>query len=134
MAHQNPEWSANTTAFFDLWKNTLHQNCKDKKKCTCHEAAYGLTVNRLECIERGMPDLHPDGERVIWSTAFDIHQSCCYDLPGWSDHIINPTWANPKDKISSTRMCDCFEKAMWLHQFVDENTPGQKQPEPIPFV
>jgi hypothetical protein len=119
MAHKNPEWSANTTAYFELWKTTLHQNCKNKKKCTCHTAAYDLTVHRLGCIERGMPDLHPKEESKIWELAFDIHRNRCADLPGRRAGSISPTWSDSKE-LGDKVACDCFEQAMKLYTFIDE--------------
>jgi len=108
MANKNPEWSANTTAYFELWKKTLHQNCK-KGPCTCSEGAYRLTETRLECMERRMPDLHPDDESEVWEIAFEIHQESCAHLSGYQTGSIAPTWSG---EVGQTKICNCFERAL----------------------
>lgn len=108
MANKNPEWSDNSTAYFQLWVKTLHQNCKGKVGCTCHVGAYDLTVRRLESIKRGMPDLSQRLESKIWDRAFDIHKDSCVKPNGYAGSI-SPTWSDSIDYPKN--VCNCFERA-----------------------
>jgi len=98
------ELSDNSIAYLRLWTKVLHQNCKGKSRCVCHNGAYDLTVRRLDAIKRGMPDLEPGLESEIWSRAFEIHASSCTKNYKGS---ITPTWSQEKSKD----ICDCFELA-----------------------
>lgn len=103
-------FTENTIAYGTLWEVTLHYtNCKMRCTSGCAFGAADLVKNRLECIKRGMPDLHPDVESAIWELAFLNHARFCElgmkDRPG----AIRPTWIDPKDGLSG--VCNCFEVA-----------------------
>jgi hypothetical protein len=117
MADKNPEWSANTIAYFELWKKTLHQNCK-KGPCTCGDSSYRRTIDRLECMKRGMPDLHPDEEQEVWEIAFEIHSEFCKTIPGYREGLIAPTWSVPQHN----KICNCFERALAIWSAPSQET------------
>lgn len=93
-------YSKNTLEYYELWRKTLHQNCRGTE-CTCHIGATNLALERVAFIRRGMPDLPHAEESAVWSLAFKIHDRHLRGGP------ITPTWS--KDKKGC---CDCFEKAM----------------------
>lgn len=98
-----------TIAYGILWQVTLHyNNCKVTCDGKCSTGAAGLVKSRLECLVRGMPDLHPDIESEIWELAFLNHARFCENGPNKSGSI-KPTWSDPKNGLDG--VCNCFEIA-----------------------
>lgn len=96
--------SSNTKAYFILWRDTLSESDRFNHQ-EASSRAYELTVRRLDCIARGMPDLHAEIEAKIWTVAFAIHNS----NPEHSSQTqgkINPTWSD-----NPIGQCNCFEIA-----------------------
>lgn len=93
--------SENTIAYGQMWEVTLHYNgCGKECDGKCVDGAASLVIKRAQDIRRGMPDLHPEVEQIIWKAAFALHKNHS------STGVISPTWGdNPHDT------CNCFELA-----------------------
>lgn len=78
-----------------------YNNCKKECNLYCALGAARLVESRIDSINRGMPDLHPDIEQAIMTRAFEIH----YAHGGTG--VMAPSWV----ESSSVAKCDCFDKA-----------------------
>ena len=109
--------SANTIAYGQLWELTLHyNNCGTVCDHKCESGARNLVRERLECIIRGMPDVHPDIDSEIWLIAFELHKSETVHALSSSTmpDTITPTWS----KENRTLVCNCYELA--THQYNEQ--------------
>jgi hypothetical protein len=105
-----PFLSDNTVYYGILWQVTLHYNNCPVGLCNgkCNSGAADLVKRRLECMARGMPDLHPDEESDIWEIAFNTHREFCEE-GRTNQGSIKPLWSDPKDGLNGR--CNCFEVA-----------------------
>ncbi len=102
--------TANQRAFYDLWLRTLDDG---RGHTAAEEGATQLTIARIQCQKRGMPDMHPDEEAKIMSKAFEIHQFKTQNKDPFhlSDrqNIMTCFWCE-----HLTNVCHCFEEARAL--------------------
>ena len=124
-------FSDNVIAFGTLWQVTIHYNNCREEGCTgsCGIGASNLVKNRLECIKRGMPDLHPDVESEIWELAFLNHARFCGKGQTIQQGSIKPTWSDPKDGLDG--VCNCFEVAKMRYDQQASKTIVRPEPRVI---
>lgn len=122
-------WDDNSTKYFDKWKACLHENNCKHGPCTCHQGAYRLACDRLESISRGMPNLDPDLEQVIWEIAFDIHKQSCEKLshPGYREHTMSVPWG----KEPNGPVCSCFDRALKYYEEHGKTYLPSKEEKPV---
>lgn len=124
---QNLKWSVNCQAYFDYWMNLTHSNhCKHE--CQCYEGAYKLTVDRINCINRGMPDLEAKLDSQLWIRAFELHDLRCVGLKNIRAGVITPTWS---EKAEPGSICDCFEEAYNEYKIPNYKCEIPLKPEPV---